>query len=258
MASRRRRQSVPKSAIRKRSNKVGSHFTAQTIQAESNFQRRSLSEDGEALSDSMVVGRCGPLQTNAPSRRPRWYAARTSPNHEKRVREHLVSRNLECFLPVYETVRRWKNGCNMRIEMPLFPGYLFVEIDLVNRIRVLEVPGVLCLVGTGPFPWPLPEGEIEALRAGLHLYRPQPHARLTVGQRVRIKTGPLADLTGILLRQKDGLRVVLSIDMLMQGAAVEVQIDDIELLSGTTNPAAPYPTEPGKWSRPNSLHHSRS
>jgi transcriptional antiterminator NusG len=209
------------------------------------------------LSDSTVVGCSGPLQTNVPSQRLRWYAVRTFSNHEKRVREHLASRNLECFLPVYETVRHWKNGCNMRIELPLFPGYLFVNIDLVDRVRILEVPGVFCLVGAGPRLWPLPEGEIEALRAGLHLHRPQPHAWLTVGQKVRIKTGPLADLTGVLLRQKDGLRVVLSVEMLMQGVAVEVLVDDIELLTGTTHPLASYPTMAGKCSPPNGLHHNR-
>jgi transcription antitermination factor NusG len=144
----------------------------------------------------------------------------------------------------------------MQVELPLFPSYLFVEINLVDRVQILKVPGVLCLVGTGPDLWPLPEGEIEALRAGLHLRNPQPHPCLTVGQRVRIKAGPLTGLTGILLRQKDGLRVVLSIEMLMQSVAVEVQIDDIEPLIGATQLSRSYPTNPRKCLPPAILRHS--
>jgi transcription antitermination factor NusG len=95
------------------------------------------------------------------------------------------------------------------------------------------VPGVLCMVGPGPHFWPLPDGEIETLRSGLHLRNPQPHSYLTIGQRVKIKAGPLAALTGVLLRQNDRLRVVLSVEMLMQGVSVEVPIHDIEVLHST-------------------------
>jgi transcription antitermination factor NusG len=164
-------------------------------------------------------------------RKPRWYAVRTAPRHEKRVRDHIDGRNIECFLPLYQTVHRWKNGCKTRLELPLFPNYLFVEIDLADRVRVLEIPGVLSLVGTGPSLWPLPEGEVEALRAGLHLRNPEPHAYLTAGQKVRIKVGALAGLTGFVLRTNDRLRVVLAVEMLMQGVAVEVHLDDIEAFS---------------------------
>lgn len=189
-----------------------------------------LSEDSEALASSTAIEHCLRLQPDT-GRKPRWYAVRTAPRHEKRVRDHIDGRNIECFLPLYRAVHRWKNGCKTQLELPLFPNYLFVEIDLVDRVRVLEVPGVLSLVGTGPSFWPLPEGEIEALRAGLHLRNPEPHVYLTAGQKVRIKAGALAGLTGFVLRTNERLRVVLAVEMLMQGVAVEVGVDDIEVLS---------------------------
>jgi transcription antitermination factor NusG len=187
-----------------------------------------LREDSEALPSCLLVDSHGALQRNIGQ--PKWYAARTLPRHEKRVLGHLNSRSLECFLPLYQAVHRWKNGCKMRVELPLFPGYLFVRTDLLDRAQILSVPGILSLVGGRRCLWPLPEGEVEALRAGLHLRNPQPHPYLAIGQKVRIKTGPLAGLSGVLLRQKDGLRVVLSIEALMRGVVVDVDVDDIEAL----------------------------
>src|SRR6266852_2159395 len=96
----------------------------------------------------------------------RWYAAYTCANHEKRVREQLEQRSVEAFLPVYETLRRWKDR-RMRLQMPLFPGYVFVRMALVDRLQVLQIPGVAKLVGFSGTPTALPEGEIEALRTSL-------------------------------------------------------------------------------------------
>jgi transcription antitermination factor NusG len=189
-----------------------------------------LSEGSEALPPSIATGKHNTLHMETNTQTSQWYAVHTVARHEKRVRDHIKSRNIECFLPLYEVIHRWKNGCRAKVELPLFPSYLFVEIDLLDRVRILDVPGVLSLVGAGPYPQPLPEGEVEALRAGLHLRNPEPHPYLTAGQKVRITSGPLATLTGVLLRHKDRLRVVLSVETLMRGVAVEVPIDDIETL----------------------------
>src|SRR5208282_1182887 len=75
-----------------------------------------------------------------------WYAAYTSANHEKRVARHLESRSVECFLPVYESVRQWKDR-RVPLELPLFPGYVFVRLALRDRLQVLQIPGVARLVG---------------------------------------------------------------------------------------------------------------
>lgn len=156
-----------------------------------------------------------------------WYAAQTCANHEKRVREQLSQRTIEAYLPVYASVRHWKDR-SVRLELPLFPGYVFVHLPLRDRLRVLQTPSVVRLVGFGGQPAPLPDQEIEALRQGLagelHL---EPHPYLKVGQRVRIKTGPLQGLEGILARKKNVLRFVVSLDLIMRSVAVE--IDEAEL-----------------------------
>src|SRR5262252_8272695 len=76
---------------------------------------------------------------------PLWYAAYTASRHEKTVAEHLRQRDVECFLPLYETIRQWNNGRH-RVQMPLFPGYVFVRIEMRDRMRVLQVPGLVQLV----------------------------------------------------------------------------------------------------------------
>lgn len=183
-----------------------------------------LSESGEALS-RVNSGFLNAME--APDAR-RWYALRTQTRHEKRVRDHLQSREIEAFLPLYEEIHRWRNGCKARVELPLFPAYIFVQMELRERIRVLDVPGVLGFVGASQGPWPLDDFQIHALRSNLKARRFEPHAYLTVGQRVRIAKGPLTNLTGILARKNSSLRVVLMLDAIMQGVAVEVGVDEIE------------------------------
>ena len=161
----------------------------------------------------------------------RWYAAYTCANHEKRVREQLEQRSVESFLPIYETVRRWKDR-RMRLQLPLFPGYLFVRIAAIDRLRVLQIPGVVRLVGFNGQLIALPDEEIKALKKGLALgVHPEPHPFLTVGRRVRIKEGPLEGREGILLRRKRSLRVVLSIELIQRSIVVDVDVADVEPLT---------------------------
>lgn len=137
-------------------------------------------------------------------------------------------RQIEAFLPLYRAVHRWKNGCRVNVDQPLFPNYVFVSLDRGEYIRALQTPGVLSLVGSGREPSPLPTSEIESLRSGLPLREFEPHPCLTSGDRVRIHSGPLAGMVGVLVRKKNNLRVVLTIDLIMQSVAVEIDIDEIE------------------------------
>jgi transcription antitermination factor NusG len=142
----------------------------------------------------------------------------------------LSYRNVESFLPLYRTVHRWKNGCKPVVELPLFPGYLFVKIGQPERVRVLDVPGVLSFVGPKVAPASLSDFEIETLRAGLHLQKAEPYPDLAIGQNVRIKAGPLAGLVGVLLRHSNNFRVVLTLDLIKQSVAVELEADDVEAI----------------------------
>ncbi len=158
---------------------------------------------------------------------PRWYAAYTCANHEKRVAEQLEGRTVEYFLPLYKSVRRWKDR-RVELQLPLFPGYVFVRLPLRDRLRVLEVPSVARLVGFNGTPTALDDEEVERLRRALaHGVRAEPHPFLKVGRRVRITAGPLAGREGILVRRKGNLRVVLSVDLIQR--SILVQIDSASL-----------------------------
>jgi transcription antitermination factor NusG len=138
-------------------------------------------------------------------------------------------RGIEHYLPIYQAQRRWSDGSRVTLNLPLFPGYIFVHIERTQRVSVLEVPGVLAIVGgTGGTPAPLPLADIEALRFGLHLRRAEPHPLLQVGQRARIRSGALAGMEGVVVRKKNSFRVVLTLDAIMQSIAVEVDANELE------------------------------
>src|SRR5271165_22728 len=159
-----------------------------------------------------------------------WFAAYMHSCQEKRVAQHFQVRNIEHFLPVHRTVSRWKNGLRVTIEKPLFPGYVFFKAQRKDKVRILEVPGVHSIVGTGHEPTPLPYEEMEALRHGVRLLNAEPHPFLKVGTRALIRKGPLEGMEGIVIRQKNTFRVVLSIDLIMKSISVEVDESDLEIV----------------------------
>jgi transcription antitermination factor NusG len=186
---------------------------------------------------NLILSADEPLTGRPPEKlfTPNWFAVYTSPRHEKRVAQCFIVREIEHFLPLYHPRHRWADGSTVTLDLPLFPGYIFVHIDRSERVRILEAPGVLKLVGgTGRQPAALPEAEIEALRAGLSLRRAEPCPLLTVGQRARIRSGALAGMEGVVVRQKGGLRVVLTVELIMQSVAVEVDAAELEPLDSGT------------------------
>lgn len=151
--------------------------------------------------------------------------------HEKKVAEHLHQRGINHFLPLYRSKRKWRDGSRVTLELPLFAGYLFVHIGRHERARVLDVPGALTLVmGTGGSPAALPDATIEALRSGLEERQAEPHHLLVSGQRARICAGAFVGLEGIVVRQKNMCRVVLTLENIMRSFSVEVGVDDLEPL----------------------------
>jgi transcription antitermination factor NusG len=162
------------------------------------------------------------------SSEPRWYAAYTCANREKRVAEQLGLREVEHFLPLYASVRRWKDR-KVMLNLPLFPGYVFVRMAMRDHLQVQTVPGVARLVGFDGTPAALRDEEIGALRTSLASgVRAEPHPFLTAGRRVRIKAGPLAGMEGVLLRRKGSLRLVISIDLIQRSLAVDADAGDVE------------------------------
>jgi transcription antitermination factor NusG len=204
------------------------------------YARRGFRLD-QGCSDRLTIG----FPADAAARRPEphWYAAYTCARHEKQVARQLQERRIECFLPVYHSVRRWKDR-RRHLELALFPGYVFVRIDVWDRLRVLQLPGVVRFVCFNGAPAPLPDHEIESWSNGLAQgIRPEPHPYLKVGRRVLIRCGPLSGMQGILVRKKEKFRVVLSIELIMRSVAVEVDEADIEPCLDRSSADLPSPRE---------------
>jgi len=165
--------------------------------------------------------------TVATAAQVRWYAVYTRANHEKRVADQFACRSVEHFLPQYESVRRWKDR-RVRLQLPLFPGYLFVHLAEQERLRVLQVPGVVRLVGFHGAPTPMPEEDLERIQQFLGQgWRAEPHPYLQTGRRARVVRGPLAGMEGIVLRRKNRSRLVLSFDLIHRSMAIETDEADL-------------------------------
>lgn len=157
-----------------------------------------------------------------------WYAIYTRAQHQRQVATHLGRQAVECFLPLYESVRRWKDR-RVVLSLPLFTSYVFVHLEPSERLRVLQTPGVVNLVQFGGVPCPIPDAEIEGLQACLaRNVRMRPHPYLTVGRRVLVRSGPMEGLEGILVRRKSDYRLVLSIDSINSSVCVELDAIDVE------------------------------
>lgn len=160
-----------------------------------------------------------------------WYAAYTSPRHEKLVSKYLHVHGIECFLPLYASVHKWKNRTSRRVELPLFPSYLFVRLSRDEFGRTLGAPGLLSLVGKAGRPALIRAEEIEMVRLTTAHCNAEPHPFMTIGQKVRVRRGPLSGLEGILIEKRSTYRIVLSMDLIMQAMSIEIDVSDVEPLA---------------------------
>jgi len=160
----------------------------------------------------------------------RWFALCVKAGHEKIVATIAHNKGFEEFLPLHQSRRRWSDRIKS-IEVPLFPGYVFCRLDPERRLPLLTIPGVMHLVGIGKIPAPIEDAEIEtiqmALREGLFA---EPWPFLEIGQRVRLESGPLAGLEGLLIKVRDQHRIVVSVSLLRRSVAVEIERDWVEPL----------------------------
>lgn len=161
-----------------------------------------------------------------------WWVLYTRHQHEKTVADMLSIKGFEIFLPLYGTVRRWKDR-NKALALPLFPCYVFVRGGLDRRLQVVTTPGVHMILFHGEQVAIVPEAEIVAIRRAVEgHYRLEPHPFLKCGDRVRVTRGSLEGVEGILVRKKNLYRLVLSVDMMAQSVAVEIDVTDVELVTG--------------------------
>jgi transcription antitermination factor NusG len=151
-----------------------------------------------------------------------WFAIRVRSATEKTVNLHLENAGYESFLPVAKCTRSWADGTE-ELEVPLFPGYLFCRMNPQHRLPILQVPGVIQIVGVGEMPIPAEEQEIAAIQrvAKSELASmPWPYVRGRVD--MRIDEGPLKGLTGIVVKLRSGTKLVLSVSLLQQCVAVDI------------------------------------
>ncbi len=157
-----------------------------------------------------------------------WWALYTRHQHEKVVTQILTSKGFEVFLPLYESIRRWKDR-SKTLSLPLFPCYVFVRGGLSRRSLVVTTPGVHMILYNGERIAVIPNEEIDAIRKAVEgPFRVAPHPFLRCGERVRVTRGSLEGVEGVLTRKKSLYRLVLSVDMLAQSVAVEIDASDVE------------------------------
>jgi transcription antitermination factor NusG len=174
------------------------------------------------------LGPAVPVFGACPDKIPKWFALYTMPQSEQSVIRHLSAREIESFLPTYESIHVWKNRQRVNVIRPLFPTYVFVRMIAAERGSVLGLPGALRLVGNCQGPLPVSEKEIEFLRSDFCRKRVEPYLDLVIGKQVRIKAGPMQGVLGTLVQKKNSLRFVLTIALINQNAAMEVRADDLE------------------------------
>lgn len=159
-----------------------------------------------------------------------WFALQVRARHEFNVAEYLKGKGYQWFLPLYKVRKRWSDRFK-EVESPLFPGYLFCRFNPQDRLPILKTPGVTQVVGYNHVPIPVDEGEIEGIRKMVTSGAAnQPCPYLAVGNRVRIESGALRGLEGILLELKGKRRLVLSITLLQRSVAVEISSEAVSLL----------------------------
>ena len=157
-----------------------------------------------------------------------WHALYTRHQYEKIVAQALSAKGFEVFLPQYRTIHRWKDR-RKELLLPLFPSYVFIQGGFDRMLNILTTPGIHSFVAWGGVPAEIPPEEIDAVRRLVQSpLRFEPHPFLKCGDWVRIKSGPLEGIEGILVRTKSACRLVLGVEILAQSASVEVDISAVE------------------------------
>jgi transcription antitermination factor NusG len=159
-----------------------------------------------------------------------WYALLTRARHERVVAQKLNERGVTTFLPVVSELRRWSDRRKL-VESPLFSCYVFAKLQPTNegRLRALRVDGVFSIVGSRAEGTPIPDEQIDAVRKLTEERLPwYSHPFLKIGQRVRIRSGALDGVEGILVSRSGESTLVISIDAIQRSLAVRVEGYQVE------------------------------
>jgi transcription antitermination factor NusG len=167
--------------------------------------------------------------------RNQWFALRVKPRFEKTVATIARNKGYEEFLPLYQSRRRWSDRFKA-VDLPLFPGYVFCQLNPEYRLPILTIPGALHFIGIGRTPTPIDDREIAALQTAMQAgLWAEPCPFLDIGQRVRLEEGPLAGLEGLLIEVRKKQRLIVSVTLLKRSVAVEIERDWVRPLDCTNH-----------------------
>jgi transcription antitermination factor NusG len=156
---------------------------------------------------------------------PQWFALHTKSRHEKTVFAQLEAKQHDVFLPLYSVKNRWADRWKT-VCLPLFPGYVFCRFDLTARYSVLATSGVIDVVRIGSQPAPIENSEIDAVQLIVNSkVAAEPYPHLISGQHVMMTGGPLNGLIGTLTSIRNGVRLVVSVELLCRSVLVEIDRD---------------------------------
>jgi transcriptional antiterminator NusG len=183
-------------------------------------------------SDSSIIEMTGAegARLHTPSAEE-WYALYVQVNHEKEVTKRLEQKEISCFLPLLETWSKRRDR-RKRIQLPMFPGYVFVHVHLDSsaNLTLVKTPGALRLLHNSEGPLSIPRYQVENLKTLILSAQPlELHSYLKEGDLVRVVRGPLTGCVGMLKRTdpKRG-RLVVSVDIIKQSVSVELDLEDVE------------------------------
>ncbi len=182
-----------------------------------------LSNNGGALCETSING-----QGVGGENHGQWFAAYTMSRHEKRIAAQCERIGIEHFLPLYILHKTWKNRVRVDVQLPLFPNYIFAQLLPGEHVPLLKLPGVLSMVGNAEGSVPIPSREMNALRQFVRCKTFLPHANVHSGDKVRINRGPLEGLTGVVFRRNNGLRFVVTLDVIGKSMAVDLEATEFE------------------------------
>ena len=173
----------------------------------------------------------GSISTRNTQQTMKWYAVHTRSRHEKQVDSLLSDKGIEAFLPLVNTLSRRRDR-KKYVDIPLFPGYIFVHVDddeeHISSVKYTR--GVVRILGTDiGKPTPIPDKQVLNIKTIVeNKVELDPFPYLKKGTQVRVKSGPLKGVEGILVERKGSYKIVIHVDLLQKGAAAEVYIADVE------------------------------
>lgn len=178
----------------------------------------------------MLQNKSARVVTNGDGAQP-WYALYTRHQHEKMIAAMLCGKGFEVFLPLCSAIHRWKDR-KKAIQLPVFPCYVFLRGGLDRLFHIVSTPGVYHLVCAGGRPASIPQAEIDAIHQVMETRLPfEPYTFMKAGNWVRVTSGPLAGIEGVVVRQKSLCRLVLSVELLQKSVAVEIGAEDVERIA---------------------------